>query len=385
MLNFLHFADLHLDSPFAHDRPAVRERKREGALDLFGAVIDRIVRDEIPLCLCPGDLFDTPNPSEGTVAAVRAGFARAAGCRFVIAPGNHDPYTPDSVWATGNFSDNVIVFDSPDLTAVPLPELGCTVWGYAFVNDRPRTVCPLDGFHAEGEGAKLVVAHADLVSANSTACPITEQVIGQTGADYVALGHIHDGGVPHKIQDTVWAYSGCTAGRDFGECGKKGVLLGSIDRSRGYADCTVRFAPMDAFCYYRDQADVSGCGSDEDCARRLTELCEKNGWQGECAVRLTLTGNLSADYHPSCAAIRAMVTGPEECEIIDRTLPLADREALADDRTLRGEFFRALLPALESDDPAERTTARFALKLGLCAMDGIDPGTVELSAGEQEL
>ncbi len=378
MLKFLHFADLHLDSPFSGDRPSVRERKRKGALDAFGAVIDLIVDEHIPLCLCAGDLFDTPEPSEGTAAAVRAGFARAADCRFVIAPGNHDPYTPNGVWATGRLPENVFVFSSPDMTALPLPELNCTVYGYAFVSSRPRTSCPLEGFRAEGDGARLIVAHADLVSAASTVCPLSEKTIGATGADYVALGHIHDGGVVRKIRDTVYAYSGCTVGRDFGECGHKGVLIGQIDRSRGYTDCTVRPETIESFCYYRAQVDVNGCASDEDCARRLTELCGQNGWRGECAVRFTLTGDLSAEYHPCCAAIRAMVSGPEECEIVDRTLPLADRAALADDRTLRGEFFRAIAPSLDSDDPTVRTTAELALKLGLCAMDGVDPGEVEL-------
>ena len=65
-----------------------------------------------------------------------------------------------------------------------------------------------------------------------------------------------------------------------------------------------------------------------------------------------------------------MTRGLRDVEIKNETTPDIKSCRLENDMTLRGEFFRMLLPMLESGTPEERTRAAAALRLGLCAMDG---------------
>ena len=47
-------------------------------------------------------------------------------------------------------------------------------------------------------------------------------------------------------------------------------------------------------------------------------------------------------------------------------------DVLRDDLSIKGAFYRELLPKLESDDPEERRAASMALKYGLAALSGSD-------------
>ena len=55
-------------------------------------------------------------------------------------------------------------------------------------------------------------------------------------------------------------------------------------------------------------------------------------------------------------------------EVQNLTVPLFDYELLQNDPTIRGEFFRRLLPSLQSDNEQIRKTASLALRYGLAAL-----------------
>ena len=63
-------------------------------------------------------------------------------------------------------------------------------------------------------------------------------------------------------------------------------------------------------------------------------------------------------------------------EIENKTLPLYDSEKLKSDPTIRGEFFRTVLPYLENGSPSERKIYSEALRLGLLALSGEDLGEI---------
>jgi DNA repair exonuclease SbcCD nuclease subunit len=168
------------------------------------------------------------------------------------------------------------------------------------------------------------------------------------------------------VGSAVVAYAGCTVGRDFGECGDKGVYVGCIDSGR----IDLAFRPISKSRFLRESVDVTGAENDGDVAEMI------NGRLGERVreedrVRLTLTGSLPAGMLPSFPAIRAMIPPAAEWQIRDESTPAVDREQLKRDITLRGEFYRKLLPMLESENETERKTAEQALKLGLCAINGV--------------
>src|SRR4051794_41035299 len=101
MLKLLHTADWHLGRAF-------RSFSEEGSLKLSRArleVLDKILltadRNAVDAILCAGDLFDEPNPGTEWWGQVAERLKKHAGGKrpVFLLPGNHDPFTADSVWA----------------------------------------------------------------------------------------------------------------------------------------------------------------------------------------------------------------------------------------------------------------------------------------------
>ena len=128
MLKVLHGADFHLDSPFSGLKPDAAARRRGEQRELLARLTDLAREREADLVLLSGDLLDGDLVFRETVQAL----ARALGeipCPVFLAPGNHDWYGPQSPYAALEWPGNVHLFTGPELGAVRLPELGCTVWG----------------------------------------------------------------------------------------------------------------------------------------------------------------------------------------------------------------------------------------------------------------
>ena len=109
MLELLHAADLHLDSPFAALRPEQAAQRRALQRQLPDRIVDLGNDLGCPLLLLAGDIFDGERVCPETIAALRQALARFRG-RVFIAPGNHDPYGPRSPWAGADWPENVHIF-----------------------------------------------------------------------------------------------------------------------------------------------------------------------------------------------------------------------------------------------------------------------------------
>lgn len=371
MIKILHLADLHIDSPFSKYPPSVREKKRKDLSASFSAAIDYIIDQKITLCLIAGDLFDTENPSAAAREEVRAGFERAKNCRFFISPGNHDPYTETSVYASYSLGENVTVFKGDKPARVSLSD-EVDIYGYAFTS-RTMRVNPFSDIRVANNGKiNILVAHGDMSGAVSENCPISVSDIMQSGFDYVALGHLHNIAGINKINETYYGYSGCLCGRDFGETGEKGGYLCELTRENGFFSCTSLFVPFGVHEYIECDADISGSDSDTETARILTDMAKTNMWGDDCSVRFHLKGKIAGEYLPKKSAICAMTRGLYEADIKDETTPDTGDSRLDNDMTLRGEYYRKLKPRLETGTPEERRRAALALRFGICAMNGGD-------------
>ena len=150
MPKIIHAADLHLDSAFGGLGPEkARERRRESR-DLVDRLAELAIREGAETVLLSGDLFDGERVYPETLERLRSALARMA-CPVLIAPGNHDPFTPRSPYQRLVWPENVHIFRHEQLRAVALPDLGCVVHGAAFVGpDRTsqvlsNVVLPPDG------------------------------------------------------------------------------------------------------------------------------------------------------------------------------------------------------------------------------------------------
>ncbi len=235
-VKILHAADFHLDSPFEalpEELAVVRRREQRDLLDRIAELAEQ---ESVQLVLLSGDLLDSGTSYYETRDVLYRAFSRMKAEVF-ISPGNHDFYSPKSPYAYVDFPDNVHIFTAPLVSSVPLPTLGCQIWGAGFNDRHSRSL--LSGFTVTGDDMiNIMVMHGDM--AGEVYNQIRETEIAASNLDYLALGHIHSFSGIRQAGKTTYAYPGCPEGRGFDETGEKGVIVGTVSKT----GCDLRFVPL---------------------------------------------------------------------------------------------------------------------------------------------
>ena len=246
-LRFLQLSDLHLGRQLTGLPDDVAADLREAVREAVRAAFALVRQEGLELVLMPGDLYET----EGLDPAAQLRFiyeqaASVAPVPVVIAPGNHDPFTPESPYAAETRPDNVFVFSSPQFTV--LETRAGAVTGRAFtVGEAGRSLDWSSApFPAPVPG--LLCLHASLMHAGDsrvhcfTVVPTTLDNLLKSGFNYAALGHFHNkqdwtrqGGAR-----TLAAYAGCPQGLGWDEPGMKGCLIGELEEG----GANLRFVPL---------------------------------------------------------------------------------------------------------------------------------------------
>lgn len=366
LLKLLHLADLHLDSRFAAVSQNESAKRRAELRNVFKNALELAKNEGCSVVLISGDLFDCEYYTKDTLDFLRGAFASMPDIRFFISPGNHDPYNSSSPYRLGVFTDNVTVFDSENVTGVTLDGLDLTVYGYAFTS-AVYTKDPLSGFSLDGKTRyNVLCAHTELDALASPYAPISSVRLSEIGFDYAALGHIHTSAEIRRLKNTVYAYSGCIAGRDHSEYGEKGGIIVTFDENGTKAE-RVRLCP---WVYCSESADVSGARSEEAILEMLKAALSKKSGDIEYIVRLRLTGSIEIDL--DTVSLTKALAPFGVSEIRNDTVGLCGMEALEKDYSLKGEFFKLLKDGLVSEDAEKRRITRLALKYGLAALDGAE-------------
>ena len=140
-LRVMHLANIALGNPYIGLPLDLCRECYERFPEVFDELFDYIKREEIDLVLIAGNLYGRYLMSGDTAHLMRK-MEEAKPCIFVIAPGAEDPCTTDSLYKSGRFPDNVLIFEKDTLDRFDLPELGATVYGWAVLSQR-RNVNPL--------------------------------------------------------------------------------------------------------------------------------------------------------------------------------------------------------------------------------------------------
>ena len=372
MVKLLHTGDIHLDNPFTLEDVSRSEARRGELRETFSSVMNYIRANEIRLCLITGDVFDYEFATRETVSLVIREIENTPDCRFIISPGNHDPYTPNSIYAKTEFPSNAYIFRSAQMEKFEFPELGCDVYGYAFTAPFMETN-PMIGVRPDDpERINILCAHGDTASPISKYCPVTERDIFDSGFDYVALGHIHNSQGIRREGNTYYAYCGCLEGRDYSESGYKGAIVGSISKENGEATVDLSQMRFSRRRYADERLNVTGASDPAEISAALTELITRENFGEDTLLRVTLEGSVSPALRVAAGDLAAVTGGLYSFELRDETLPLFDRDRLMHDNTIRGAYFRRMLPHLTHGTAEERSIAAAALRYGLGALDGAD-------------
>lgn len=356
MIRILHFADLHLDSPFSLRSVREAERRRTELRSDLSSIMMYIRAQKVDICLIAGDLFDGESVTPETRVLLERELSSCPSCRFFISPGNHDPLTEGSPYKVMNLPENVHVF-SPQKSAVRLDDLGVDVYGFAFdgKNDRNN---PLKGYPALDETRiNLLCCHGDLDGgAESPYGAFTRADIASSGFDYVALGHIHKGTGLQCENGVYWAYPGCVEGRGFDETGEKGVLFGALEKG----NAAMKFIRIAKRRYEIVPVDVTGM----ERMQALETMRETARHYGEDTVlRFVLGGETKKGF----VFLPEEFEGagyPQSVELVDQTVLAPDFTELEQNGTLAGVFYR-----LMRDKIARGEASEDALKYGLLALE----------------
>lgn len=367
-MRFLHTGDIHLDSAFCSSDAVTSEKKREDQRRLLGRIFDLAREKECQMVLISGDLFDSRYVTPDTEKYVRTLFERA-GIPIIIAPGNHDPYVAGSFYARTDLPENLYVFSSSQLQRLDFPELSVSVYGYAFTS-QSLTYSPLAGENGDGAlGIKLLCAHADLTSPVSRYCPLTVGDITRLSISYAALGHIHNRDIDDSAEGSTIRYCGFPQGRSFDETGDGGVFIVDVSED-GSVSCDR--VSVSEYSYEKIEIDLSGLADIGDVTARINEEILPYIGEKKLFLRVGLVGTVDRDQMPDTEELSERLVSDKllSVEIRDMTVPLSDIESLRADKTLRGEFYRALYAGLISEDPKVREKTAYALRIGLAAIEG---------------
>jgi len=187
-LLLVHSSDLHVDD----DRiAALNGGDGAGPLRNVLATARALAADIVILA---GDTFDNHAVTSGTID--RAGQLLAdAGLPVVILPGNHDPATPDSIWLRGRFDEigNVAILGITNERAIAFPDRDLEIWGNAHRDY--MDMVPLRDPPPRGARRRVAIGHGHYEPPETWHNPlrpswlISDQMIRDTAADYLALGH----------------------------------------------------------------------------------------------------------------------------------------------------------------------------------------------------
>ncbi len=372
MIRIFHTADVHLESPFSGLNPRSAELRRNELRQTFMSMMTAAKRADTDLMLIAGDLFDADCVSRDTVRMLCREF-ETYGRPVFIAPGNHDPASPTSVWNRVTFPDNVHVFTSVEPEGIDLSDsegrdTGVTVYGFAFTAPDLETV-PIAGWTADDpERINLLVCHCDMPGPKSTDCPVTPAHLAAFGADYAALGHLHNPPAPGP--NNRWAYPGCPEPRGFDEPGLKGAILAEIDKKDSASTVVLHRIRFSRRRYEKADLDCTGCETPEDVRERIRGKIAAEGWNEDVLLSLRLAGFVSPALLIDTELLEEEDFGLFSLRLTDDTRPAAAPEQLAADPGIRGAIWRELEPELSSDDPRRREVALRALRCALCAVAG---------------
>lgn len=358
-MQLLHFADLHLDTPFAWAPAPVAARRRQAIRDTLGAIC-RLARDrQVDALTCAGDLYEHDRFTADTAAFLVATFADLHPLPVLISPGNHDWLAPSSIYRTARWSSNVHVFESDRLEPYALSDR-LTIWGAAH-RAPANTDDFLRDFRARAQGVNIGLFHGSersglpgQGSGKEPYAAFSAYEIAGAGLAHALLGHYHA-----PVDGPDYTYPGNPEPLSFGETGERGAVLvevkddGTISRERLRATQT---AIEDV------SVDVSGSASSQDVLDRVAAaLAGQTG-----LARVSLQGGASPSLVIEPGVLDGAQAGLEYVLFDSRGLwPAYDLNEISEEKTVRGQFVRDVL---ESDlDEVER---RRVVITGLRALAG---------------
>lgn len=274
-MQFIHTADIHLDSPLAGlaaYRDAPVERLRTVTREAFTRLVEAAIEDRVDFMVIAGDLYDGnwKDYNTGRFFCREMGRLHQAGIPVYLLFGNHDADSEMTKKLT--LPPNVHVFDSRKPVTFRLDALRVALHGRSF--KEAATVENLAaGYPAPVAGwLNIGVLHTALegYAAHARYAPCTLAELIMKGYDYWALGHVHEQVILSR--DPWVVFPGNLQGRHIRETGARGALLVTGD---GTGIRSVERLPVDVLRWETVAVDAGGAATLEEIVQRVGQAFEE--------------------------------------------------------------------------------------------------------------
>ena len=380
-MNIIHTADIHLDACFAGvgATPGFGNRRRRGLRDVFRRILERAVEWPADAVLIAGDLLEHDRVTHDTIAFLREAFAKAAPVPIFIAPGNHDPYTASSAYATAAWPENVHIFSKPAWSSVALEGMPLTVHGFAF-DGYEISSNPYGDLEIPEDGrCHIAVAHGSerehQPSHQKSYAPFDAAGAAPPQLAYLALGHFH-AVTPIKGEfNTTMYYSGTPEGHNFNETGQRYYLEIEMveaenEKSASGWKANVTPVPSATTIYSTHELDCGEFTNSNQLVEALRSLAPDDGRVH--VARCTLTGLCEPSVKREIDSLPDVLNEVYEllC-LVDNTHPHEAYDELAREDTSLGVFVEQMNKQIkDAPDDAVRAKLTRARELGLAAYRG---------------
>ncbi len=317
MINFLHAADIHLDSPLRglevyQDAPV--EQIRGAARRAFDNLVELAIEEEVAFVLLAGDLYDGDwkDYNTGIYFVNRMGRLRDAGIPVFMVSGNHD--AASQITRALNLPDNVTLYPHKKAETRILDHFGVAIHGQSFSSRAVTDDLTRNYPQGDPDLFNIGLLHTSLDGrpGHEPYAPCTLDALRSKGYQYWALGHIHQ---REEIAHDPWVvFPGNIQGRHIREAGAKGCTLVSVDDGQ---IVSVEQRVLDVLRWSLCQIDIDRCDKTESLLEIVRETFEVERERAEgrpLAVRLVLEGTTplhgqlhenSAHWHEEFRAVAA--------------------------------------------------------------------------------
>jgi DNA repair exonuclease SbcCD nuclease subunit len=294
MFQFIHAADIHLDSPLRgltsfDDAPV--DQIRAATRRAFENLVDLAIRESVAFVVIAGDLWDGdwPDAGPGLFFIRQAKRLRQVGIPVYVVKGNHD--AENTLTRELRYPDNVHLFGHLRPETVRLNHLNVAIHGQSFreanITGDLAAVYPAPVPGAFNIGLLHTCLDGD--SRHYAYAPASVDALAAKGYQYWALGHVHQRRALERNAVPI-VFPGNLQGRYIPETGPKGCELVTVDDD---GRTVSRFEPLDVVRWLEESVDLTGAKTLDDADRAVAgvlETAKRNNPGRLLAVRLHLHG-----------------------------------------------------------------------------------------------
>ncbi|MBM6613412.1 metallophosphoesterase [Desemzia sp. RIT804] len=298
MVQFIHAADLHLDSPFKGIKGLpvfIWEAIYQSTFQALTHLVDLAIEKQVDFICLAGDIYDGEDRSVKAQAYLKKEMVRLKEVNIPVylIHGNHDFKEQDGLQL--DMPDNVHIFQEVVETAyyetAKQERIALTGFSYnkRWINERKIADYPARSSTADYHIGLLHGYQEGNSSEHDKYAPFSLPELRSKHYDYWALGHIHKRQV--LSEHPLMVYSGNTQGRNRTESGTKGCYLVTLENKTEKID----FFPLAPIQWKTVELSLKGKKSLQEVYQVLNETMSVH--QNEehstlLAIELTDTGDL---------------------------------------------------------------------------------------------